>query len=69
MLRVNVFVAVWGDVAESLTCTLKEYCPDPVGVPITVPVDVPSASPGGNEPETMLQLYGAVPPVAATVAL
>ncbi len=66
---VNVFVAVWGDVAESLTWTIKGYCPDAVGVPVTAPVEALSASPGGNEPETTLQLYGSVPPVAASGAL
>ena len=69
MLRVNVFVAVWGDVAESWACTVKEYGPDTVGVPAMVPADVPSTSPGGSEPETMFQLYGGVPPVATSVAL
>jgi hypothetical protein len=63
----RVFVPV--TFLESCTCTVKEELLALVGVPVMVPVEAPSASPGGSEPETTLQLYGDVPPVAASGAL
>ena len=52
----------------SLTCTVKLLVPLPVGVPEITPLG-DSVNPAGNVPERMLQLYGVVPPVAASVAL
>ena len=43
---------------------LKE--PEAVGVPEIAPV-VDRVTPAGNAPELRLQLYGVVPPVAASV--
>jgi hypothetical protein len=49
--------------AESVTFTVKLDVPPAVGVPpMTLLVRL---SPGGNDPEAMLQVYGGVPPVAA----
>src|ERR1700674_557609 len=56
-------------VEESVTWTVKEKVPIAVGVPAIVPVEAFSSNPGGNEPVTTLQLYGWVPPVAASVVL
>jgi len=53
-VRVNAFVAFWDGVA--VTWTVNEYCPEELGVPAMTPVELPSASPGGNEPTTTLQL-------------
>jgi hypothetical protein len=40
-----------------------------VGVPVIAPVDVFSDRPAGRVPEVRDQVYGVVPPVAASVAL
>jgi hypothetical protein len=53
----------------SVTFTVKVLEPVPVGVPEITPVVEASASPAGKVPEETDQLYGAVPPVAAKVAL
>jgi hypothetical protein len=53
-------------VVESVTFTVKVEEPAVVGVPEIVPV-VESVKPAGKDPELMLQEYGAVPPVAASV--
>ena len=39
------------------------------GIPLIAPVELFGANPPGREPAVMLQLYGAVPPEAASVAL
>ena len=52
-------------VVESVTFTVKLKEPDAVGVPETVPAD-DSVRPPGNAPALMLQLYGVVPPLAAS---
>ena len=49
------------------TCTVKLLVPDAVGVPEIAPVLDASASPAGKVPETMDQVKGVVPPVAARV--
>lgn len=41
--------------------------PDALGVPL-IPPEVESANPVGNCPETTLQVYGGVPPLADIVA-
>jgi hypothetical protein len=61
------FVAVI-DLA-SVTRTVKLLVPVPVGVPEIAPVLGASASPAGKVPDRMDQVYGVVPPVAASVAL
>jgi hypothetical protein len=49
---------------ESVTVTLRLYVPAAVGVPLSTPPAV-KLSPGMGE--SMLQLYGDVPPVAVNV--
>jgi len=52
-----------------VTFRLKLYVPVALGVPEIAPLDGVKLNPEGNEPEVMLQVYGAVPPLAASVAL
>jgi hypothetical protein len=66
-VRLNDFVAV--NELASVTRTTKLLVPVPVGVPEIAPVLDPSPTPAGKVPETMDQVYGVVPPVAASVAL
>jgi hypothetical protein len=66
-VMLNDFVAVWAGDEESFAWTVNVNVPAPVGVPEIVPL-VESVRPPGNEPELTLQLYGVVPPVAASVA-
>jgi hypothetical protein len=61
------FVAV--SALASVTLTVKVLVPVPVGVPEITPVVEARASPAGNVPEVTDQVYGAVPPVATTVAM
>src|SRR6202453_1953180 len=66
----NSCVAVIAGLPESVTCTVKAELPAAVGVPEITPVEAFSDSPAGSDPApgTTDQLYGAVPPVAASVA-
>jgi hypothetical protein len=65
--------SAWSSVSgvpwESVTRTVKFEVPAVVGVPEIVPVEPPSDSPAGSEPDTTDQLYGVTPPVAASVWL
>ena len=66
-VRVNAFVAVCAvGVVESVTLAVKLKEPEAVGVPEIVPAE-DSARPAGSAPELMLQPYGVVPPLAASV--
>jgi len=56
MVMLNVLDAVWAGELESFTWTVKEEVPDPVGVPVICPEELPSVSPAGNEPEVTDQL-------------
>ena len=47
----------------SLTCKVKPKLPGPVGVPLKTPA-LDRANPDGNAPETVENVYGAVPPLA-----
>lgn len=67
-MRVNVMLAVPGGVAESDTVTVKVVGPDPVGVPEIAPAGDNVSPRGSAEPEANAQVYGDVPPVAASVA-
>ncbi len=49
--------------------TTKLNVPRAVGVPAITPVLALRASPGGKEPEEMLQAYGGTPPEAPNVWL
>ena len=53
---------------ESLTVTVSASPLTAVdGVPLIVPVEAPSDSPAGSVPLAIDQVYGAVPPLAASV--
>jgi hypothetical protein len=53
----------------SVTVTVKVLCPDVVGTPVMSPVDASTLSPAGSDPEVTDQVYGAMPPLAETVAV
>ena len=50
----------------SVTTTVKVLAPVAVGVPLIAPELAVKLSPAGNAPEEMDQVYGVVPPVAAS---
>lgn len=52
---------------ESVTLTVNEYVPAVVGVPLIWP-ELLNVNPAGKLPELIDQLYGVVPPLAASVA-
>jgi len=54
--------------SESVTCAVIVKLPDAVGVPLSAPVAPFSVTPAGRAPAVIDQLYGVVPPVAASVA-
>ncbi len=64
--RERALCAVWP--AASLTCAVKVNEPETLGVPVILPEEAPTVRPEGSDPEAMLQLYGAVPPVPVSVA-
>jgi hypothetical protein len=67
MVNVNDWVAVWAvGVVESVTFVVKVKVPEAVGVPESMP-PAESVKPAGSAPELMLQVYGVVPPDAASV--
>src|SRR5579862_9698997 len=51
----------------SWTVTVKVAVPDAVGVPLMAPLEL-NVRPAGKAPVASVQVYGAVPPVAASVA-
>jgi hypothetical protein len=53
---------------ESCTPTVNEKDPTLVGVPVKVPADELSVTPGGNAPDATLHVYGVFPPEALRVA-
>src|SRR5262247_3467281 len=55
--------------APAVTRTVKFAVPAAVGVPVIAPVLGVSVSPAGSVPLASAQVYGGVPPLAATVAL
>jgi hypothetical protein len=66
-VRVNDLLAVCAvGFVESVTLAVKLKEPDAVGVPEIAPAE-DSVRPPGSAPELMLQLYGVVPPLAASV--
>jgi hypothetical protein len=68
-VRVNDLVVVCAvGVVESVTLAVKLKEPDAVGVPEIVPAE-DSVRPPGKAPALMLQLYGVVPPLAASVVV
>jgi hypothetical protein len=64
------FSAVRGaGVVLSVTRTLKLNIPLMDGVPLMPPVDAVNVNPPGNAPVTMVQVYGATPPVDVNCAV
>ena len=64
----SAFVAVSAGVWLSVTRAVKLAVPAVVGVPDITPPEE-SDNPAGSDPEASAQLYGVVPPVAASVWL
>ena len=64
MLRALVAVAA----RASCACTVNVTVPVAVGVPLMTPAAL-SVSPAGNAPADTDQVYGVLPPVAASVWL
>lgn len=54
--------------AESVAVIVNVDDPATVGVPLITPVEESRVNPLGNDPEPTDQVYGAVPPSAATMA-
>ena|ERR1700690_1051196 len=52
----------------SCTLVMNEKAPAEAGAPAIVPVSEFKAKPAGSRPLTMLQEYGGVPPLTASVA-
>jgi hypothetical protein len=65
----SAWSSVSGVLWLSVTRTVKLDVPEAVGVPLMTPVDEPKLNPAGRLPETTDQLYGVLPPVAASVWL
>lgn len=55
--------------AASDTVAVKLAVPAAVGVPEITPVKALSVKPTGSEPAVIDQLYGVVPPLAASIVL
>src|ERR1700722_9055715 len=47
---------------ESVTCTVKLNAPLSPVVPETAPLDPPSCIPAGMLPDSVVQVYGVIPP-------
>jgi hypothetical protein len=60
-------VALCAGVLESVTFTVNEEVPAVVGVPLICP-ELLSVKPAGKLPELTDQLYGVLPPLAASDA-
>ena len=67
MVILRLAAALCTGEVESLTFTVKEEAPAAVGVPLICP-ELPRVRPAGREPELSDQLYGVVPPLAASEA-
>ena len=66
MLRVSILEAV--PPAVSVTLKVIEVGPPAVvGIPLMMPVEAPRDKPVGREPDVMLQVDGAVPPLTDNV--
>ena len=69
MVRLSAFVALLAGELESVTCTVKLLVPLAVGVPVMVPALALKDRLVGKLPALRDQVYGVVPPTAASVAL
>ena len=67
MLMLRLAVALCTGEVESVTFTVNDEVPAAVGVPLICP-ELPRVSPAGRVPELTDQLYGVVPPLAASEA-
>ena len=52
----------------SVSFTVNDEVPDPVGVPEITPDEPFSVNPAGSDPLLILHVYGVVPPLACSVA-
>jgi hypothetical protein len=68
IVRLRLAVASSAGELESVAITVKEKVPDAVGVPLIWP-ELLSVNPPGKVPELTVQLYGLLPPLAASVAV
>ena len=66
MLR--ALVALCTGLLASLTWTVKLKVPATVGIPVIAPLVPLSVRPVGKDPLAIDQVYGSVPPLAASVA-
>ena len=64
----RAFESLSAGCCESVTSAVKYDVPEPVGVPLMMPVDGASVSPFGRLPVEMPHVYAGTPPVAVSVA-
>jgi hypothetical protein len=70
MVKVRLTVFDCAGLPASVTVKVSGVAlADAVGVPLRTPVEALNVRPAGRAPDASVQLYGAVPPVAARVAL
>ena len=67
MAMLRLAVALCAGELESVTLTANEEVPAVVGVPLICP-ELLKVRPAGREPELSDQLYGVIPPLAASAA-
>ena len=63
----NCELAVWGGAEESATCTVKLNEPLWPVVPETSPLAALRWNPAGRVPDSVVHVYGCIPPDAASV--
>jgi hypothetical protein len=68
-VKPNCIAAVCAGDPESVTVIVNEKTPFEVGVPEIIPVVEDRLSPEGNWPPVTVQLYGGVPPLAASASV
>lgn len=69
MVRLNSSCADKAGLPLSFTRIVNRNFPVVVGVPLIVPVEGLSVSPGGREPENTFHVKGGVPPVTSMLTL
>jgi|SRR6516225_6097795 len=65
----NCSLAICAGDEESSTSTEKEELSACDGIPLICPLELDSVRPAGKEPEASDHVYGAVPPVAVSLAV
>ena len=68
IVMLKALVAVCTGLLASLTWTVKLEAPADAGVPVIAPLAPLSVRPAGKDPLAIDQVYGSVPPLAASVA-